>query len=78
MHLVLFDMMAFYRFPLEVEGGAKPSSSAQVHDQISQSLLQVTSRLLLGKASKKCLFKVFKDLKAFDEVQVGTLRTLWP
>ena len=41
MPLVLFDVMAFYRFPLEVEGGAEPSSSSQVHDQISQSLLHL-------------------------------------
>ena len=34
-------MMAFYRFSLEVEGGAEPSSSSQVHDQISQSLLHL-------------------------------------
>ena len=39
--LVLIDMMAFYRFSLEVEGGAEPSSSSQVHDQISQSLLHL-------------------------------------
>ena len=39
--LVLFDMMAFYRFPLEVEGSAEPSSTSQVHDQIPQSLLHL-------------------------------------
>ena len=41
MHLALFDVMVFYRFSLEVEGGAETSSSSQVHDQISQSLLHL-------------------------------------